>query len=307
MYHFIINPKSRSGRGLTIWDIIRQELDLLEVSYTFHFTRYKLHASEIAEEICTNFKGIKKIVVLGGDGTINEVINGITDYDDVLLGYIPSGSSNDLGRSLNLPKDPMVSLKHILSPTEFKYVDTGIIAMIGSNSKRKFAVSTGIGFDAAICEEALRSNLKNVLNKFGLGKLTYILIALKQLMSCPFMEGDIIIDDTLTKSYHKVLFITSMIHKFEGGGLQIAPTANPFDGKLSICIVHGLSRRKVLALLPALLFGKHVKHKGVETFDCHTLDINIHNPAIVHVDGEYPGSFKNLKVSCVPKQLRIII
>jgi len=307
MYHFIINPKSRSGKGITIWDLIKQELDLLEVSYTFHFTRYKLHATEIALEICTNFNGIKKIVVLGGDGTINEVINGITDYDDVVLGYIPSGSSNDLGRSLKLPKDPMVSLKHILSPSEFKYVDTGIITMKDSNTQRKFAVSTGIGFDAAICEEALRSNIKKVLNKFGLGKLTYIIIALKQLMSCPFMAGDVIIDDTLTNSYHHILLITSMIHKFEGGGMQIAPAANPFDGKLSVCIVHGLSRRRVLALLPSLLFGKHVKYKGVETFDCHTLEINIHNPAIVHVDGEYPGSLQSLKVSCTQKQLRIII
>jgi diacylglycerol kinase family enzyme len=179
--------------------------------------------------------------------------------------------------------------------------------MKASNSQRKFAVSTGIGFDAAICEEALRSNIKKVLNIFGLGKLTYIIIALKQLLSCPFMEGEVTIDDTITTSYQKILLITSMIHKYEGGGMQIAPAANPFDGKLSVCLVHGLSKIRVLFVLPALLFGKHVKFKGVKTFDCNTLEINIHKPAIVHVDGECPGSFQQLKVSCTPKQLRIIL
>ena len=307
MYHFIINPKSRTGSGIKIWNIVKKELDLLGVPYTMYLTCYKLHATKIAQEICDNFTGIKNIVVLGGDGTINEVINGINDYDEVLLGYIPSGSSNDLARSLNLPKDPIVSLKHILSPTEFKYVDTGIIKMEGSNHLRKFVVSTGMGFDAAISEEALRSNIKKVLNNIGLGKLTYTLIALKQLMSCPYMEGEVIIDGKITNSYHQILFIISMIHKFEGGGLRMAPAANPFDGKLSVCIVHGLSRLRLLALLPTLLLGKHVLFKGVETFDCLTLEIKLNNPAMVHVDGEYPGTFHHLKISCTPKQLRIII
>ncbi len=307
MYHFIINPKSRTGKGIKIWTTVKQELDLLEVSYTFHLTQYKHHATEIAQEICNNYTSIKNIVVLGGDGTVNEVINGITDYDEVLLGYIPSGSSNDLARSLKLPIDPITNLKHILSPTEFKYVDTGIIKMEQTNTYRKFAVSTGMGFDAAICEEALRSNIKKVLNTFGLGKLTYIIIALKQLISCPFMEGEVTIDGKLTTTYKKILLITSMIHKYEGGGMQIAPAANPFDGKLAICIVHGLSRRKILTVLPSLLIGKHVHFKGVETFDCKTLDIKLHNSAIVHVDGEYPGSFQHLNVSCTEKQLRIII
>lgn len=307
MYHIIINPKSRSGKGLQIWTAVQKELDQRNVSYTFYFTKYKFHATQITSKLCENLLGVKTIIVLGGDGTINEVINGISDFDQVILGYIPTGSSNDLARSLKVPKDPIISLEHILSPTEFKYVDIGIIKMMESGTDRKFAVSTGLGFDAAICEEALRSNIKNVLNKFGLGKLTYVIIALKQLISCPFLEGDVIVDGKIIHSYKKILLITAMIHKFEGGGMRIAPAANPFDGKLSVCIAHDLSKLRVLSVLPFLLFGKHTHFKGIETFDCKTLEINLHKPTIVHVDGEYPGSFQHVEVSCAPKQLRIIL
>lgn len=307
MYHFIINPHSRTGKGSEIWNTVKHELDSLEIPYTYHITRYKLHATEIAKEICTSNPGVKNLVVLGGDGTINEVINGIPDYDEVLLGYIPSGSSNDLARSLKLPSDPVASLKHILFPTEFKYVDTGIIRIKDTNASRRFAVSTGMGFDAAICREALNSKIKNVLNKMGLGKLTYIIIALKQLLSCPFMEGEFIIDGTLSHSYKQILLITCMIHRYEGGGMKIVPSANPFDGKLSVCIVHGLSRLKILALMPILLIGRHTRYKGVEIYDCNTLTIKLHKAATVHVDGEYPGTFQHIETSCTNKQLRIII
>ncbi len=307
MYHFIVNPKSRTGKGNAIWNVVKQELDILKVSYSFHLTRYKFHATEIAKEICEQYPGVKNIVILGGDGTVNEVINGITCYDEVILGYIPSGSSNDLARSLKIPTDPIIGLQHILSPSEFKYVDTGLIYMKDSDFQRKFAVSTGVGFDAAICEEVLKSNLKKTLNKIGLGKLTYILVALKQLLSTPFMDGEFIIDGVLTRSYKQILLITGMIHKYEGGGMRIVPTASPFDGKLSVCIVHGLSKLRLLSILPTLLVGKHTRFKGVEIFDCQTLSIHLHKPVAVHVDGECPGYFQYLEASCTAKQLRIII
>ncbi len=306
MYYFIVNPNSRSGNGIKIWYLVKNELDSLEVHYRAYFTEHNLHATEIVQEICESTSGVKNIVVLGGDGTMNEIINGIKDYDEVVLGYIPSGSSNDLARSLNLPKDPIESLKNILTPNRFQYVDTGCLNSVSNDFQRKFTVSCGLGFDANICLETNRSKLKKVLNKYGLGKLTYIMITLKELASTPYMDAEITIDNKTAKSYKKVLLITSMIHKYEGGGLKIAPAADPYDGKLSICMVHGLSRLKILFLLPTLLFGKHTGLKGIETFDCKTLDITLDNPASIHFDGEVPGMLNHVNISCTAKQLRII-
>ncbi len=307
MYHFIINPKSRSERGIKIWAIVKQQLDILDISYTCHITEHQFHATDITREICTRYTGIKNIIVLGGDGSVNEVINGIADFSEVLLGYIPSGSSNDLARSLKLPKDPIAGLKNILAPSRFQYVDMGVIHTNDSDYRRKFAISSGIGFDAAICEETFHSRLKKLLNKCGLGKLTYLIIALKQLMSCRFMNGTVAVDGGQAAAYQKILMITSMIHKYEGGGMQIAPAADPFDGKLSICMVHGVSRLRILTVLPFLLFGKHVHFKGVETFDCRSLAIELRSPSWVHIDGECPSTMKQLRISCITNQLRIII
>ncbi len=306
MYHFIINPKSRSEKGIKIWHAVKGELDKKEIPYTFLITERPFHATEITREICKTYSGIKNIVVLGGDGTVNEVINGITDFNEVLLGYIPTGSSNDLARSLKLPKDPLINLEHILAPSRYQYMDMGNIKTEANDYQRKFCVSTGIGFDAAICEESFHSGLKNVLNRYGLGKLTYIIIALKQLLTCSFMNGTVTIDGSQSLSYKKILLITSMIHKYEGGGMQIAPAADPYDGLLSVCIVHDVSKPRILTVLPFLLFGKHVHFKGVETFNCETLDISIADPSWIHIDGECPDTFTQVTVSCITNQLRII-
>ena len=306
MYYFIINPNSRSGNGIKIWHSVKKELDSLQVPYTAYFTKCHLHATHITEEICESTLGVKNIVVLGGDGTINEVINGIKDYDDVILGYIPTGSSNDLARSLGLTKAPIEGLKNILTPNRFQYVDTGYVNAGSNDIQRKFSVSCGLGYDAETCLETNRSKLKKMFNKYGLGKLTYIIIALKVLMTTSFVDAVVTIDNKTTKSFKQVLLVTSMIHKYEGGGLMIAPAANPYDGKLSVCIVHGLSRLNILALLPTLLFGKHTGFKGIETFDCKTLEVTVNKPAALHVDGEVPGTIDHMNLSCTTKQLRII-
>lgn len=306
MYHFIINPKSRSEKGIKIWHTIKEELDNRKVSYTFHITEYQSHAAILTREICSSYPGIKYIVILGGDGTVNEVINGITDFNEVILGYIPTGSSNDLARSLKLSADPLACLEAILTPARYQYVDIGEVTSTAPDLKRSFAISTGMGFDAAICEETFRSNLKTILNRYGLGKLTYIIIALKQLLSCKFIDGTVTIDNERTLFLKKILLITSMIHKYEGGGMPIAPAADPYDGRLSVCIVHGASRLRILMVMPFLLFGRHIHFKGVETFNCRTLVIESENSSWIHTDGECPGMFHSLKVSCYSNLLRMV-
>ena len=105
-YHFIVNPKSRSGMGEMIWTMIEPELKKRRVDYQRYLTEKRRHAEKIAAGITADEQE-HMIVVLGGDGTVNEVINGIRIPEKVTLGYIPIGSSNDFARGLNIPKDPM--------------------------------------------------------------------------------------------------------------------------------------------------------------------------------------------------------
>lgn len=107
MYYFIVNPNSRSGRGRSIWNEIHQQLMLRGVDFQYCLTRYSGHAAEIASDACalgTESEPVY-IIAVGGDGTIHEVLTGITDFDRVVFGYIPTGSGNDFCRSMRLPFD----------------------------------------------------------------------------------------------------------------------------------------------------------------------------------------------------------
>jgi YegS/Rv2252/BmrU family lipid kinase len=308
MYHFIINPKSSSGRGIQYWWIVKDELDKQQIAYTADFTKHMGHAAELAANICRENAGIKNIVILGGDGTFNEVINGIKDYNEVLLGYIPSGSSNDLARSLKIPKEPALALSNILKPKRFKYLDLGIITFFDKDVQpRKFACSSGIGYDANVCNEVQSSPLKKRLNRIGAGKFVYFLIAFKQLLTAKRPNMTILVDGVKKGTYKKVLLVSNMIHKFEGGGLMMAPEADPCDGKLSITLVHGLNTVKAFLLLPTIIKGYHAKFKGVDTFNCSEIEIISDMDTSVHTDGEIPSVCSHIKVNCIPGQIRMIL
>lgn len=308
MYHFIINPNSSSGKGLRYWWKVKDELDRQNITYTAEFTQQEGHAIELARKICQQYEGIKNIVVLGGDGTINEVINGIDNYDEVLLGYIPSGSSNDLAKNLNISNDPLKSLSNILKPSKFMHLDYGEMTFKEEGLKpRRFGGSSGIGYDAGVCVEVQTSKLKKKLNKFGVGKLVYLAIAIKQIFTVKFLDATVILDGIKKDHYKKVLLISSMIHKYEGGGLLMAPNADPTDGKLNVCLVHGLSRFAVLVLLPTIIFGKHIHIKGVESFQCSDIEIILDRKAAIHTDGETPAFSSHLTISCIPRKIRMIL
>ncbi len=308
MYYFIINPRSSSGKGLKYWWTVKEELDRQEVMYSAIFTRHAGHATEIAGQICSNNPGIKNIVILGGDGTVNEAINGIDNYKEVLLGYIPAGSSNDLARCLQIPKDPIKALANILKPTRFKYLDNGRVTFPDLDiPPRKFACSSGIGYDASVCNEVQESPLKRRLNRYGAGKLVYFAIAIKQMLTVQPANGTVIVNGQKKNTYKKILLVSSMIHKCEGGGLRMAPNADPTDGQLSVCLVHGLSRLKIIWLMPMLLLGKHIYFKGVDSFHCTDIEINLDRNAAVHTDGEIPAICSHIRVTNLKEQIRMIL
>ena len=115
MYYFIVNPGSRSGRGKAVWQIVEGILEREKVEYRVFFTAYRYHATKLAREI-TSQKEKLTLVTVGGDGTVNEVVDGIQDFSRVTFGYIPTGSSNDFARSLRLPSAPEAALYNIQIP-----------------------------------------------------------------------------------------------------------------------------------------------------------------------------------------------
>ena len=194
MLYFIVNEKSKSGNAKQIWKEIEEVLKVRNVSYQAFVSEYRGHAGKLAAEICAMDDNDICLVAVGGDGTANEVINGITDFEKVRFGVIPTGSGNDLARGLSLSKDPKNGAIHILNAMKKSREDTWCMDLGEVNfgeKKRLFAISAGIGLDALVCKKALKSTIKDILNKIRLGKLTYLVLTVQSLFTMQTADAEI--------------------------------------------------------------------------------------------------------------------
>lgn len=303
-YTFIVNPKSKSGRGGLIWNQVEPELKKHRVKYQVRFTEYEKQATEITRGLTADEEE-HTIVVLGGDGTMDEVINGIRDCSKVILGYIPTGSGNDFTRALKLPTDSKEALSNILNPEDIISMDVGEMSCEGIS--HRFAVSTGIGFDAAVCHQVAVSKLKVLLNKVKLGQLSYLAVALRRLFKDAHAKAVVRMDGEIEKSFDNTYFVAVMNHPYEGGGFFFCPEAKVNDGYLDVIVVSGLPRWKVLLLLPLAFRGKHVGIKGIDIFRCKEVEIDMESQFPIHTDGEPIAIGNELKAKLLEKQVRIIV
>lgn len=304
MHYFIVNPSSRSGKGLKVWQQVEAELERISAEYRVFFTSRRLTATDLVKDI-TKQPGQHTIVALGGDGTVNEAVNGIQDFNRVTFAYIPTGSSNDFARSLGLPHDPATAVRNILHPTYYAKIDLGELEYSGQT--RLFVVSCGIGFDAAVCHEALRSHIKDLLNHLGLGKLTYVGIALRQLLLLPAFPVSMLLNNSLKLSFPKIFFVSVQNCPFEGGGLKICPHADYMDGELDLCVVERLSKLFLAAVLPTAYFGKHTLFRWVHLHKGKSIHLQTSVPMPVHVDGESCQYQTSISLRCLPARLKVIV
>lgn len=304
-YYFIVNTKSRTGKAEQIWQQVKEELGRQQVDYEAYITEYKGHATELAAMITAKDTPLIPLVVVGGDGTANEVLNGICDFNKVEMGFIPTGSGNDLGRGLGLKGDAVAHLNRILHPTQVAQIDLGSVSWNQGEEQRIFAISSGIGLDADVCKQALTTKLKNVLNAIGLGNLTYVLLTIKTLFAMETTTANVVLDSGKTFAMEKMICTVAMNLRCEGGGVPMAPQAVSTDGELSFCCISGIPKWRTFLCLPRLVAAKHEKLKGFDVINCKSMDITIKKKMIVHADGEYCGDRDVLHFSCLPGVLKV--
>ena len=302
-YTFLVNPKSRSGNGAMIWKQVEPELKKRRIEYEVLFTKYERHATEIVRDLTSDGEE-HTLIVLGGDGTINEVVNGVQYPEKLTLGYIPTGSGNDFTRVTKLPTDPKTALENVLNPGRIISVDTGVAC---ADKKYHFAVSAGIGFDAAVCFNVAESKLKTWLNKIHLGSLTYFGIAVKRLLGDKTVEADLILDDNEPIHFDKMYFAAVMNHPYEGGGFFFCPKAKIDDQTLDVIVAANLSKLKILCLLPTAFFGKHTIFKGIYIYQCKKAEIHTKEKRPIHTDGEPVAIEDSLKVHLRAGQIRLMV
>ena len=309
MYHIIINPASRSGAGKKLWKtIVEPYLMEQKTEYISYFSEHPGDVAKLAAKITKGASGSvpRKLVILGGDGTVNEALQGIEDFRAVTLGYIPTGSSNDFARDLGIPKDTLKAVKQVFETGSKHKMDVGCVTFT-DGTKRYFAVSCGMGFDAAVCEETNRSAFKKALNRIKLGKLAYLAIAVKQLLAAKSADCEITLDDKPTFTIKKYLFSASMLHRYEGGGFKFCPDAKYDDGIIDICTAATkLPKLVILMVLPTAFFGKHYLFPGITPYKARTIHIKASAPLWIHTDGEVLRKDDELTISCERRVLTVI-
>ncbi len=321
LYRIIMNPSSKSGRGVKIWEkSVEPELIRNRVSYKTYMTKGDNQNGPIVEKVIADAKAdeddIIRLIILGGDGTVNEIIQSLPLDIKVHISVIPTGSSNDLARDVGISTDPAKAIAHLIDSPVKKEIDLGVVHYENNLVRngamqipdRRFIVSTGIGYDAAICEEAMNSRLKNILNKLGLGKLTYLGVALKQLATTRYITGELILDGNENSiiPLDRLLFVTGMNHKYEGGGFMFGPDADDADGLLDLCVVSRIKKSEILRVLPTAYKGEHFAYDGVDSYRTSRYSIRTSEPLWVHTDGEVRTKADYISVSLVSKAITLV-
>ena len=306
MYYFIVNEHSRSGKGAKIWKEAEALLKEKKIPYKAYITEYEGHAFSLAHDICELPEEDIRLVVLGGDGSANEVINGMTHFEKVRFGVIPTGSGNDLARGLGIKGTPTEQLQAILDCKEDYVMDLGEVSWNGGEKPRLFAISAGAGLDALVCKKALKSTLKDMLNKVHLGKLTYLLLTIQSLFSMQTTDGEAVFDGRGQKNMKKIIFSAAMNFRAEGGGVPMAPAADATDGRLSVCCAYGIPKWRTFLCLPFLVTAHHLFIKGFEVTDCSEYDLKLKTPMVLHADGEYCGDVTEMHFKCLPAKLHVM-
>ena len=317
MFYFIVNKSGGSGNARRTWASVVKLMKEKEIEYKAYATEYRGHATEIAGKICDFPDKDKRIIVVGGDGTINEVVNGIKDFEKVKLGVIPTGSGNDFARGLDIPKDPKEALELILSSVGERRIDLGHVRA-DNGADRFFVISSGIGLDAIVCKKVQTSVSKKILNKIHLGSFSYVLMTVKNLFTMKKYNGHVRVHkedkpevpdiiENYSVDYCDLIFLAGMNCKAEGGGVPMAPGAAVDDGLLSICAVNGIPKWKALFMLMLLMKEKHKGRKGINLYDAEKLDFSADVPMVLHADGEYLGDVKKITMESLKQKLKMLV
>lgn len=290
-YHLIINELSGSGKGKKVSHQICNLLTAQQISFIVHKSAYHGHTVELtkvlAQEIEKKCNLAQTIVVIGGDGTLHEVLTGLGEqYAHIPVGYIPAGSGNDFARGTGISKDPKKALNQILTAQQATKLD--IIEYYDHNQQNKgFAVNNvGIGFDAAVVKRANHSPSKAFLNKLKLSSFVYYASLVQVFFKQSAFPLTITTNGKTTQFENAFLVIVNS-HPYFGGGIPVSPKASQIDGKLDLIILPKHSFANLLYLFVLMIFGgKHLDHKNVFYYQASTISLKTTLKMDSNADGE---------------------
>ncbi|MBP2100592.1 diacylglycerol/lipid kinase family protein [Enterococcus rivorum] len=298
-FHLVINEKAGSGNARKVAKQVIKQMQEQKIDYTTYYTDYAGHEMEIVGTLAENtlipwsskmdLDSFPLLLILGGDGTLHGAINALKNYHSAIpVSYIPSGSGNDFARGVGIPKDTKKALNQILNAQSPKEIE-----IINYNEEIRqeegLAVNNiGIGIDATIVQVTNESASKKALNKFKLGSFSYILSIIRVLFT---QKGFPILVEMNGKkmTFDRAFLCTVTTHPYFGGGVAIAPDADPRKPILDFVLVERINIFKILWLIFLLSQKKQMQSKYFHHFQTSKLRIISTIPQYGHADGEILG------------------
>jgi len=301
-YKIIVNPTSGRGFALKMIPVIKEKMEALGLEYDLVQTDRPWHAAELAEKAA--LEGYEIVISASGDGTANEVLNGLMrarkqGATKTAMGIITIGTGNDFAYGMNIPgnfDDCFILFKNDYR----KLMDIGLVKGGDYPDGRYFGNGVGMGFDAAVGFEAVKI-------RWTRGLLAYLIAALRTVFlyyKAPYVK--ITYDG---KSLEQASLMTSIMNgQRMGGGFYMAPNGDPGDGWLDLCIASSASKLRIFGLITYFMKGTQATQPEVKTARARNISIEaITGTLPAHCDGEtlcYSGN--RLEVELLPQQIYFV-
>lgn len=287
--HVIWNPVAGNGAAKAVFERVRELLVRRGTDFSEAMSEYAGHAVELAHAAAA--AGHKCVLALGGDGTVREVACGLIGTETPLA-LLPCGTGNDLARALHIPRETDAALENALGG-QVRQMDAAM-----ANDELYFNIA-GFGFDVDVLDETLyyKARTKN-------GSLAYLQGLLASIKHMKLRKTHITWEGG--EMDKDVLLIAAGNGTHFGGGMNVTPQADPFDGLLDICVIHDATKAALLTVLPRFMKGKHLGTRYVTYFRAKELTAVCEPGSRIEVDGEVmagtPVTFRIL-----PKKINVVV
>jgi diacylglycerol kinase (ATP) len=282
---FLVNPASANGSTGRRWPTLHQEARAAGVDGEVLKSERPGHLAELAEQAASG--GAGTLVVVGGDGTVHEVVNGLmrsSRAGGVTLAVLPRGTGKDFARSLRIPTRPSAALA-TARDGQVREVDVGraqFIAPGGSNAEAYFANFAGAGISGAIARRA------NASSKAMGGRMSFVVATITVFSRWRAVEMTATVDDRHRSG--PMFEVLAMNGDYTAGGMWAAPEARPDDGRLDVVLIGDVTKADFVRTFPKIYRGRHLSHPKIELLRGERVSVGSKHPLPVVLDGEQPGT-----------------
>ena len=293
---FLVNPASAGGSTGKRWPELAHRAAALGLAGDALISEEPGQLTALAQEAVAG--GAERLVVVGGDGSVNEVVNGVAGEEGVEIAVLARGTGWDFVRTYGIPRDLEQAVDVALSG-EIRTIDLGLVTFrtwAGAEGRSHFANVASAGISGAIAQRA------NETSKALGGKISYYWSTLAVFVRWQTGEMRVTVDDEARTG--KIIDTLVANGRFLAGGMMMLPEAEPDDGLFDVLVIGDVTKRDLLVTLPKSYRGKHLPHPRLEVLRGRVVTVDADEPLPIELDGEQPGTTP-ARFEVVPGALRL--